>query len=270
MGYIYKITNKINNKVYIGKTEGDIALRWQQHIYNMSNGIEYHLYNAMRKYGLENFSFEILENNLKKEELSQKEIEYIKSYNSLKNGYNMTIGGEGVTKYSHEDIKNKYLECQNLEETSLYFNCSVATVRRILKEYNLYTNFNNTDFAKKVFQFDLYKDILLNEYNSLGEAARALNKNNINAIRLACNQEISQAYGFRWSYSNDINSLQKAKSGKIKQVIQLDKQTNEIIKIYESAKAASIELKCDASSIQKVCRGERKTCAGYKWQYSKN
>ena len=57
MGYIYKITNKINNKVYIGKTEGDIALRWQQHIYNMSNGIEYHLYNAMRKYGLENFSF---------------------------------------------------------------------------------------------------------------------------------------------------------------------------------------------------------------------
>lgn len=269
MGYIYKITNKINNKAYIGKTENDIALRWQQHIYNMSNGVQYHLYNAMRKYGLENFVFEILESNLEGDKLSTKEIEYIKLYDSFKNGYNMTIGGDGTTKYSHEDIKNKYLEFRDLYKTASYFNCNITTVRRVLKEYNLYTNFNNQDFAKPVFQYHLTENILLNKYKSLGAAAKALNKNNISAIKQACEKTISQAYGYRWSYEDNITNLPKAKSGLTKNVAQLDKQTEEIIKIYNSAKEASKELHCDSSSIQKVCRGQRKTCAGYKWKYIK-
>lgn len=267
MGYIYKITNKINNKIYIGKTENDIALRWQQHIYNMSNGVQYYLYNAMRKYGLENFTFEILESNLEGEKLSEKEVEYIKLYNSSVNGYNMTVGGEGVTKYSHENIKNKYLELEDLNKTAAYFKCSTATVRRVLKEYNLYTNFNNQDFAKPVFQYHLTQNILLNKYDSLGSAAKALNKNNISAIKQACEKTISQAYGYRWSYENNIQNLPKAKSGVTRKVLQLDKDTEEIIQIYNSASEAAKKLHCDSSSIQKVCRGKRKTCAGYKWKY---
>lgn len=270
MGYIYKITNKINNKVYIGKTEEDPAIRWQQHIYNMSLGIKYHLYNAMRKYGLENFTFEILESNLSGDLLSNKEIEYIKIYDSLKNGYNMTIGGEGVTKYIHEDIKNKYLELNDIKQTASFFKCSETTIRRVLKEFNLYTNFNNQDFAKPVYQYHLTENKILNQYNSLGEAAKALNKNNISAIKQACEHKISQAYGYRWKYISDNSSIQKAKSGQVKKVVQIDKNTNEIIQIFNSAKDAANKLNCDSSSIQKVCRGERKTCTGYKWKYLDN
>jgi hypothetical protein len=266
MGYVYIITNKINKKVYIGKTEGDVKMRWQQHIYNAALGVKYHLYNAIRKYGLKNFTFEILESNLSGEVLKEKEKEYIKQFDSLANGYNMTIGGEGVTKYNHEDIKNKYLELFNISETALFFKCSDATVRRVLKEYNIYTNFNNQDTAKPVNQYHLTKDILLNKFNSLGEAARALNKNNITAIRMACEGEISQAYGFRWKYDNDNSPLLKAKSKIIKKVAQLN-QEGEIIQIFSSASEAAKKIGCDVSSIGKVCRGDRKTCQGYKWKY---
>lgn len=266
MGYIYKITNNINNKVYIGKTEGDIGLRWQQHIYNMSYGIQYHLYNAMRKYGLENFSFEILESDLSKDELSQKEIEYIKLYNSLENGYNMTIGGDGVTQYSHQDIKNKYIELNDINKTASFFKCSDATVRRVLKEFNIYTNFNNNDIAKAVNQYHLTKDILLNKYSSIGQAAKAVG-GHVSGITQACEKKVSQAYGYRWKYEFDNSKLEKAKSNGIKKIAQLDKETEEILNIFNSAKDAALFVNCRADSIRKVCIGQRKTCLGYKWKY---
>lgn len=97
---IYKITNKINNKVYIGKAI-NIYKRWIEH----KNNMKYEKYNqiiykAMRKYGIENFSFEIIE-ECDKYILDEREKYWIRYYNSYigfsnSNGYNMTIGGEGV------------------------------------------------------------------------------------------------------------------------------------------------------------------------------
>ena len=89
---IYKITNKVNDKVYIGQSV-DIYKRWDAHI-NTSNDknkkeYNYPLYSAFRKYGIENFDFEILE-VCDKETLDDLEIKYIKEYNSCtldKNGY---------------------------------------------------------------------------------------------------------------------------------------------------------------------------------------
>ena len=62
MGYIYKITNKINGKVYIGLTTTSIEQRWRGHI-NESKKCDRHLYASMRKYGIENFNIEIFMNN---------------------------------------------------------------------------------------------------------------------------------------------------------------------------------------------------------------
>ena len=87
---IYKITNKVNGKVYIGQSD-NIERRWKNHKKDAfwSNGhvYNYPLYRAMRKYGLDNFLFEILE-ECKKEELNQKEVSYIAQYDSFHNGYN--------------------------------------------------------------------------------------------------------------------------------------------------------------------------------------
>ena len=96
---IYKITNLINNKVYIGQST-DIKRRWKDHrkeaFWRNSSEYEYPLYRAIRKYGLQNFSFEMVE-ECSKSELNAKEKFYIAQYDSYNTGYNQTEGGDSVS-----------------------------------------------------------------------------------------------------------------------------------------------------------------------------
>lgn len=95
---IYKFTNKINNKSYIGQSV-NIANRVHDHyyraFYNYPSNKEYEkaFYRALRKYGKENFIFEILEECSKKE-LNTREQYWIQYFDSYNNGYNETIGGD--------------------------------------------------------------------------------------------------------------------------------------------------------------------------------
>lgn len=93
---VYKITNKKNNNIYIGISV-DIKRRWKEHKnnYNKQLSKEYNkiLYKAMRKYGLNNFLFSIIE-ICDCEELRQREIFWIKELNTYNNGYNETTGGD--------------------------------------------------------------------------------------------------------------------------------------------------------------------------------
>lgn len=91
---IYRITNVVNSKFYIGKTSKTVQERFQRHCYNHQNQNTY-LYNAMRKYGVDNFNIEILEET---DSPNEREIYWIKT---LLPHYNMTIGGDGGdTSYS--------------------------------------------------------------------------------------------------------------------------------------------------------------------------
>lgn len=95
---IYKITNIINDKLYIGKTTKSLEWRWKVHICHSKNK-NYHglLQRAIAKYGADNFKLEIIDSAKSEEELNEKEkywIEYYKSYLKEK-GYNLTKGGEG-------------------------------------------------------------------------------------------------------------------------------------------------------------------------------
>lgn len=101
---IYKITNLINNKIYIGKTNNS-ERRWRDHQrLAMTEGHkEYNkvLYQAIRKYGIENFSFEMIE-ELKDYSISgEREKYWISFYNSYNNGYNESKGGDGGSKKGH-------------------------------------------------------------------------------------------------------------------------------------------------------------------------
>jgi len=95
--WIYKITNEINNKIYIGQTVRSIERRWSGHKWEALNSQKYALHRAMHKHGIENFKIEILAETDSKEDLDRLEKKYIKEYNSFvnQNGYNMTEGGEG-------------------------------------------------------------------------------------------------------------------------------------------------------------------------------
>lgn len=92
---VYKISNIINNKVYFGITQQSLKKRWQQHKCNSSRK-SYYLYNAIQKYGFENFKLEIVFKANDKKEMFEKEIELIKLYQSNNRiyGYNNSKGGE--------------------------------------------------------------------------------------------------------------------------------------------------------------------------------
>lgn len=95
---IYKITNKINNKCYIGKTIRTLEKRWKVHVIHSKRPDDNLLFHrAIRKYGEENFLLEIIDTANNEKELNEKEkywIEFYKSY-LKENGYNLTKGGEG-------------------------------------------------------------------------------------------------------------------------------------------------------------------------------
>lgn len=123
---IYKITNIINGKIYVGQAY-DIEERWKVHrrVYKTENQI---IYRAMRKYGLENFSFNIIE-ECPIEELDEKEIFYIDKYNTYihaenSNGYNMTLGGQSTNGHKHskeskDKMRKAHLGKTLSEETKL-------------------------------------------------------------------------------------------------------------------------------------------------------
>ena len=86
---IYKITNKINGKCYIGQSV-DIQKRWKQHSHHSKKGDGFAIHNAIAFYGVENFNFEVVEIVDKKEKLTEREIYW---YTKLKPKYNIAFPG---------------------------------------------------------------------------------------------------------------------------------------------------------------------------------
>lgn len=145
---IYKITNKTNGKVYIGQSS-NIEQRWKRHQqvpYNPnSEQYEYPLYRAIRKYSLNNFNFEIIE-ECSKEELNDKEIYWIQYYDSCnpKKGYNLSTGGSGnhfgklnydTLKQVIDLIKNSNIE---LKDIANKFNISLISIKDINQGHSYY------------------------------------------------------------------------------------------------------------------------------------
>ena len=105
---VYKITNKTNQKSYIGITTRALSQRWAEHCGASRKGSNKAIHKAIRKYGPENFLIESIDNSSKTlEELYQKEKEYIKQYNTFQShqGYNCTDGGDYFIMTSEERLK---------------------------------------------------------------------------------------------------------------------------------------------------------------------
>jgi group I intron endonuclease len=92
--YIYKITNKINNKIYIGQTIGTLVNRFRFHVNSANNNARSAIHRAIIKYGKENFIIEELARASSRKELNELEIKFIQEFNSLSPiGYNLKRGG---------------------------------------------------------------------------------------------------------------------------------------------------------------------------------
>ena len=154
IGTLYIVKNKVNNKIYIGKTYLSLEKRWNTHIYDSTRKCNKNrkLYKVIKKLGVENFYIEELG---KYEEgiLEQKEIEYIEKYNSFINGYNMTFGGDGklTFPYSDKEVIQKYQELKTVKAVAKFFNCDVETISKRLKSNNIKIISNKEHFQKFIY-----------------------------------------------------------------------------------------------------------------------
>ena len=169
-GIIYKITNTVNGKVYIGKTLESIEKRWKEHQKDSLRFTDRPLYRAMNKYGIEKFVIETIEEP-EVELLSQRECYWIEYYNSYHFGYNATLGGDGKVLYDYQQIVNKYLEGALVKEIAKEFECSTETVSKALNLANIDSNVNSYKRSlKSVFMCES-DGTIIKEFQSRAEAA---------------------------------------------------------------------------------------------------
>jgi predicted GIY-YIG superfamily endonuclease len=175
-GYIYVWSNSINDKKYVGQTQ-NAKSRAKTHLQSAKTS-DTHLYRAIRKHGITNFTFQVIEEieedtkESLKLKLDELEIKYITEYDSYNNGYNMTIGGGGARMYkqSQEHIESR--SCKGKQ----------------------YTN-------KKTLVVKMNDDLEeLCTYHSTREASKDLGKANGHVSISSAIKNNHKAYGFKWKY----------------------------------------------------------------------
>ena len=222
---IYKITNKVNNKIYIGQSV-HVHHRWREHYSEPSDGSLIDM--AIKKYGKENFIFEVLE-ECSIDELNEKELHYSqlfpncytpKGYNIVLcgNSNRVTINFKQVSCYDLNGNKIKTFDCIN--DAARFYNIADTNIGECCKHRvgaitinNMYWEYGNQDNivpikpktgkhgGKTVYQYDLTTGVYLQSFSSLANAERFLNKPGGNKnISAACLGKIKSAYGYKWSY----------------------------------------------------------------------
>lgn len=150
-GIIYKITNKINGKFYIGQTKNSMERRWSQHKYNAKSNSSkcLHLENAIRKHDVENFTIEvILKCDIK--DLDSNEIKLINIHcaNNPKFGYNICKGGGGSTDRKVTDEHRKKISKANRKSDLDMMNIQERKINGVCVGYVVSKNINNVRHTK--------------------------------------------------------------------------------------------------------------------------
>lgn len=209
MAYIYKIINDINQRIYIGKTEFSIEKRFKEHCSDAyRRSFEKRpLYAAMRKYGIEHFHIELIEETNHPEE---REKYWIEKYGSFKNGYNATKGGDGKHYLDYDVLIAAYQKNSNLKEISKIYNCDKTHLSHILKNHNVIVKnqkeVNQNKYGHIIHQYDK-KGNYLKSFPSAGEALREVSPmtkshGGTSHIMDVCKGKRKTAYGYIWRFAN--------------------------------------------------------------------
>lgn len=298
MGLIYCITNKLNNKKYIGQTTKTADLRFAEHVkiaFGNNSKKKQAIHLAIYKYGKDNFEIQVIEDNINnKDILNKKEEYYISKYNTMvPNGYNIHKGGQGGNKKTiykihptdnvildiYESESQAAIKNEGLERTGIGRAASHKTRGYGGFRWSNESNINEwqpplQDIDTTVLQIDNDYNIV-NEYKSATQASLIthINEGNIYSSAKSCGKK--RAGGFYWCYKNQYNNFTPMR--KCKRIIQKDTSTNQIIKIWDSAKDAACYikdlLKLDgkirsiASTIRSACL-DKTINYNYYWEYA--
>lgn len=286
---IYKITNTINNKIYIGQSV-NIQERISEHkrlAYDAKflNKFQYPLYLALNKYGVEKFTFEIIM-ECKEEELNYWEqywIEKLNTYihNTNSQGYNLTRGGDGHRTISQEQIEEiitLWNEGLSTGDISLITEIEKHAIIRYLKENTNYTveesnkrgHINSSIHHQKVINiYNKYGKLIYN-FNSVKEAGEKLNILAKEISAVVSNRKPSLHGMFFLDINEDqveglINRMQRQKPPA---VIETNEDNTKILNIFFTKDDIKRYLQRDQiSSVQPCCKGHCKSAYGHYWMY---
>lgn len=253
MNYIYKITNILNNKVYIGLTTKQRPTdRFSQHRYlarhpeqESKYGTSSYLHRAMRQDGIDNFTFEIIEEVPETNNLFEREKYWIAFYHSyirdpLNNGYNLTIGGEGTLGFSRT---------QSLEERK--------QKSETLKEYYI-----KHPEARQKRSEQLKEKCSSPEYKKMvSERLKQWHKEHPEAMI----GENNPFYG-KHHTEESLSKIKEASKKRQLPIAQLNKDTLEIIQTFNGVKEAEKFLQVSHGWISKAAKNN-KVAYGYRWKF---
>ena len=255
-GWIYCIINKINGKMYIGKTN-NFERRKREHLNYWHSDLCYKIRKAYKKYGIENFqvqsllTFRAINSDVLNKVLNWLEVYYINKYNSFKDGYNATIGGEGCSGYhlTEEQTKRRLLKRGE-------YSHSIETKNKIRNSL-LGRKKGAPTHPKAILQYDLEGNFI-REFSSITEAAITINRS-IGSIGIALKNPFKQRGGFLWrvkeenNYPQNIEPYNKAKNkrgfGKNNKTVYFYSREGKLLNVYSSPKEASIYAKKHISFI---------------------
>ena len=165
-GFIYKITNKVNGKSYIGQTIQSVKERFYQHCATKCSQaiLNMVIHKAITKYGKSNFTIEVIE-EVESANLNDRERYWIRYYDSYNNGYNSTEGGQdGIKLFKNldtESIVREYKSGKSLREIGRLFNVDKQTIKDLLVRNNINLRTTKTYKLSQKDREDIIKDLSL-------------------------------------------------------------------------------------------------------------
>ena len=165
-GFIYKITNKVNGKSYIGQTIQNVKERFYQHCATKCSQaiLNMVIHKAINKYGKSNFTIEVIE-EVESTNLNDRERYWIRYYDSYNNGYNSTEGGQdGIKLFKNldtESIVREYKSGKSLREIGRLFNVDKQTIKDLLVRNNINLRTTRTYKLSQKDREDIIKDLSL-------------------------------------------------------------------------------------------------------------
>jgi len=206
MPFIYKITNLITGKNYIDQTNSTVEDRYKVHKKSYKSGKCHKLYNAMKKYGVDNF---IVETICETSTPNEDEQFYIKKYNSVKNGYNISYGGNCNRIYNEDDenivlkLYNKYKSIHKVYNITKY---SRDYIRKVLHKNNInYSNIKSNAYCNyNYIIIDKNTNNIIHTFTNVNEIKEFLNYTNdvyrlIEGINNVINGRRKSFYGYVWN-----------------------------------------------------------------------
>ena len=247
-GVIYLYENLINHKKYVGQTTKPILERHKNHKYQKYNS---YFHNALTKYGEDNFQLTIIDCAYSADELNAKEEYWIKFYNSVAEGYNLTFGGKGSSGYKHTKETIEHLKQINLGANNPMYGKSLSDEQR--KKYSL----SHKGIGKGKRLSESTKEKI--RKSKLGKTS---GRNNPMFGKHHTEKSKEKIRNNRKSFKGSNHPQSKI-------FVQLN-QNGEFIAEYPSGLDASLATGCDRSDITKCCKGKIKQSKGYIWKYKED